>query len=55
MMSVNVSEGVNELTDGMVRSFKATTVGGNGSKLGISDYEFPDPPRERRSQDHGAP
>jgi hypothetical protein len=31
MTSVSVSEGVNELTDGMVRPLTATTVGGNGS------------------------
>ena len=30
-LSVNVSEGVNGLPDGMVRSFNATDRGGNGS------------------------
>ena len=35
--SVNVSERVNDMTDGMVRSLNATTRGGNGSILEIPD------------------
>ena len=38
MTSVNVSERMNELTDGMVRSLNATAGGGNGSISEIPVY-----------------